>query len=34
MNLAYEGAKDGNGMFLMPSQLADSFDFKKFFNDE
>jgi regulator of protease activity HflC (stomatin/prohibitin superfamily) len=34
MNLAYEGAKDGNGVLLMPSQLADSLDFKKFFVGE
>jgi regulator of protease activity HflC (stomatin/prohibitin superfamily) len=29
MNLAYEGAKDSNGMFVIPSQLADSFDLRK-----
>jgi hypothetical protein len=34
MNLAYEGAKDGNGMLLMPSNLADSFDLKKFLGGE
>jgi regulator of protease activity HflC (stomatin/prohibitin superfamily) len=34
MNLAYEGAKDGNGMFLMPSQLADSFDLSQILKGE
>jgi regulator of protease activity HflC (stomatin/prohibitin superfamily) len=29
MNLAYEGAKDGKGVLLTPSSLADSFDFGK-----
>jgi regulator of protease activity HflC (stomatin/prohibitin superfamily) len=34
MNLAYEGAKDGKGMLLMPSVLADSFDLKKLLSDD
>jgi regulator of protease activity HflC (stomatin/prohibitin superfamily) len=34
MNLAYEGAKDGKGMLLMPSDLADSFDLKSLFNGD
>ena len=34
MNLAYEGAKDGKGMLLVPSTLADSFDLKKFLSSE
>jgi regulator of protease activity HflC (stomatin/prohibitin superfamily) len=34
MNLAYEGAKDGKGMLLVPSALADSFDLKKFLSGE
>ncbi len=29
MNLAYDSAKDGKGMLLVPSSLADSFDFGK-----
>ncbi|MEQ3361701.1 slipin family protein [Raoultibacter massiliensis] len=29
MNLAYESAKDGNGMVLAPSSLADGFDVSK-----
>lgn len=29
MNLAYESAKNGNGMLLVPSSLADSFDVGK-----
>ena len=33
MNLAYEGAKDGNGMLLMPSSLSDGFDVSKLFKD-
>jgi hypothetical protein len=34
MNLVYEGAKDSNGMFVVPSQLADSFDLGKLFKGE
>lgn len=34
MNLAYEGAKDGNGILLAPSGLADSFDVSKLINTE
>jgi regulator of protease activity HflC (stomatin/prohibitin superfamily) len=34
MNLAYQGAKDSNGMFVVPSQLADSFDLKKILGGE
>lgn len=33
MNLAYEGAKDGNGMLLMPSSLSDGFDVSKLFKE-
>ena len=31
MGLAYEGAKDGKGILLMPSSLADSLDSSKLF---
>lgn len=31
MNLAYEGAKDGKGMLLVPSSLAEGFDVGKLF---
>lgn len=31
MNLAYEGAKEGKGILLAPSALADSFDVSKLF---
>lgn len=31
MNLAYEGAKEGKGVLLAPSALADGFDVSKFF---
>ena len=31
MNLAYEGAKDGKGMLLVPSGLAEGFDPSKLF---
>ncbi|WP_139652097.1 slipin family protein [Raoultibacter phocaeensis] len=34
MNLAYESAKDGNGMVLAPSSLADGFDVSKLFGSE
>ena len=34
MNLAYEGAKDGKGVLLAPSSLADGFDVSKLFNGE
>jgi regulator of protease activity HflC (stomatin/prohibitin superfamily) len=34
MNLAYEGARDGKGMLLVPSALADSFDLKKLLSDD
>jgi regulator of protease activity HflC (stomatin/prohibitin superfamily) len=34
MSLAYEGAKDGKGMLLMPSSLAESFDLGKLFSDD
>lgn len=33
MNLAYEGAKDGNGMLLVPSSLSDGFDVSRIFKD-
>ncbi|MEG2006593.1 MAG: slipin family protein [Raoultibacter sp.] len=33
MNLAYEGAKDGKGILLAPSSLADGFDMSKLFKD-
>lgn len=32
MNLAYEGAKEGRGLLLAPSALADGFDVSKLFN--
>lgn len=31
MNLAYEGAKDGKGILLLPSALAEGFDMGKLF---
>ena len=34
MNLAYEGAKDGKGILLAPSSLADGFDVSKLFKGE
>ena len=34
MNLAYEGAKDGKGVLLAPSSLADGFDVSKLFKGE
>lgn len=34
MNLAYEGAKDGRGILLAPSSLADGFDVSKLFKGE
>jgi len=34
MNLAYEGSKGGNGMLVIPSQLADSFDLGKLLKDK
>lgn len=34
MNLAYEGAKDGRGILLAPSSLADSFDVSKLLDVE
>ena len=34
MNLAYEGAKDGKGVLLAPSSLADGFDVSKLFKSE
>jgi regulator of protease activity HflC (stomatin/prohibitin superfamily) len=34
MNLAYESAKDSNGMLLMPSALASSFDLNKLLDSE
>lgn len=34
MNLAYESAKDGNGMVLAPSSLADGFDVSKLLGSE
>ncbi|MCL1798952.1 MAG: slipin family protein [Eggerthellaceae bacterium] len=34
MNLAYEGAKDGKGLLLAPSALADSFDVGKLLKAE
>ena len=34
MNLAYEGAKDGKGILLAPSGLADGFDVSKLFKGE
>lgn len=32
MNLAYEGARDGKGVLLAPSNLADGFDISKLFD--
>lgn len=34
MNLAYEGAKDGKGVLLAPSSLADGFDVGKLLGDD
>lgn len=34
MNLAYESAKDGNGMVLAPSSLADGFDVSKLLGED
>lgn len=34
MNLAYEGTRDGKGVLLAPSALADGFDFGKVFSRE
>lgn len=34
MNLAYEGAKDGKGVLLAPSSLADGFDVGKLLGEE
>lgn len=34
MNLAYEGAKDGKGVLLAPSSLADGFDVEKLLGGE
>lgn len=34
MNLAYEGAREGKGVLLAPSSLADSFDVNKLFKNE
>ncbi len=34
MNLAYEGTRDGKGVLLAPSSLADSFDVGKLFGKE
>lgn len=34
MNLVYEGSKNNNGMFVIPSQLADSFDLSKIVKGE
>ena len=34
MNLAYEGAKDGKGVLLAPSSLADGFDVGKLLGED
>ena len=33
MNLAYEGAREGRGILLAPSGLADGFDLGKILED-